>query len=370
MRNARALAARRVAAGLLSLLAAWPAAGETAFRATEAGLPLRLTGATVLEGVAPLPLPADGEAFLRLEAGGGSWERRTAVLAWNAQGRPILVNDHTRRALLGTLVPGLGTVLSGRPLHGATEMAAVGYLAANGLHARSLADDALNASDHLEELYRLETDPGERLLLRHEADLAHERWEHRDRQERLELALAGAFAGMAVVESWWLNRPLAAARRGDDLVLSVPRTSSTKALLASLVMPGMGQAYRGQRRGALYLAAETFLLQELIDVTTRRKIQVSEYSAAHSYLGQDGYSAADERILQRLWDRQADTTQELQAFTAAAGAVWLLSVVDVLATSPTAPPPPRWAVAHDPGGRLALACSPAGRLGLAWTLRF
>lgn len=370
MSNARSKAPWRIAAGLLCLLAAWPASGQTVLRSTEAGLPLRLTGAVVLEGTAPLPLPADGEAFLRLEAGGGPWERRAAGLAWNNQGRPILVNDHVRRALLGTAVPGLGAVLSGRTLHGATEMAAVGYVAVNGLRAHSLADDALAARDHFEELYRQETDPDELLRLRHEADLAHERWEHRDRQERLELALAGTLAGFAVIEAWWYNRPIAAVRQGDDLVLGAPRISTTKALLASMVMPGMGQAYRGQRRGALYLAAEVFLLQELIDVATRREIQISEYSAAHGFLGEDGWDAADQVALQRLWDRQADTTRELQAFTAAAGAVWLLSVVDVLATSPAATPPPRAAETGGRNGRIALARSPAGRPGLAWTLRF
>ena len=48
-------------------------------------------------------------------------EIRHASLRWDAQGRPQVVNHHLRRALLGTLIPGSGSLVSGRILHGVAE---------------------------------------------------------------------------------------------------------------------------------------------------------------------------------------------------------------------------------------------------------
>lgn len=350
-----------LALGALALHGATGAsAQELGLLSAEAGLPVSLDGAQPLRGLTPLSL-TNGGAYTRLRAGGRGFESRQARLTWDAQGRPLLVNDAGRRAFLGLLLPGAGSLLSGRRLHGAVELAGAAYLA---LGVQMAADDRDAALTEYERWQRLAEDANDPTAYAQEAELALAAWdEHAQHRER-QLTVAGAYLGLGVIEAWWFNRPLEAQLRGHQIGLQVPRLSRGKAVLASLVLPGMGQAYRHQMRSSLYLAGELYLVQELLDAYLRRNLHESRLEGTRDFLGEGGLDAADAEILRRLEQRLQAAEDDVHLFAALAGGLWLVNTMDVLFSRPEGARP-RGRVP-----RLSLLPSPRGDLGLGLSARF
>ena len=171
--------------------------------------------------------------------------------------------------------------------------------------------------------------------------------------------MTGIYAGLLVLEGWWLNQELEAAIRSGRVHLRVPRLSRSKALLASVLFPGMGQAYRKQKRSLFYTAAEVFLIQEIMDTWVRRQ----EYSIMKEGYEANGLNPSENSELQGLWDRHQRATEDLQMFVGLAGAIWFVNIVDSMISHPTT-------VNLRPTGSVSLLNSPQGRLGLAWTRSF
>lgn len=338
----------------LLLLGAPASAQELGVLSTEAGLPVRLEGARPLRALTPFSLNA-GASYTRLRAGGRGFESRQARLSWDAQGRPLLTNDATRRALLGTLLPGSGSLLSGRRLHGATELATAAYLALGVVQAQDDRDAALEDYERWRTLAEDANDP---TAYEQQAKIALGIWSEQKHHRERQLLTTGVYLGLGVFEAWWFNRPLEAQVRGQQLGLQVPRLSRGKAVLASMVLPGMGQAYRHQWRSSLYLAGGAYLVQESLDSYRRQKLHESLLDQERRYLSADGLDAAEAEHLRRLQDRVQQAKDDLHVFGALAGGLWLINTMDALLSHPEGERP-RGRVP-----RLSLLTSPVGQPGL------
>ena len=357
-RYLRLLGLGLLALGLIGLAEAQPAgAQELGVLSTEAGLPVSLDGPQPLKAMTPFSL-SNGAAYTRLRVGGRGFESRRARLGWDAQGHPVLTNDAGRRALLGILLPGAGSMVSGRRLHGAVELASAVYL---GLGIVRIGDDRDAALADYERWLSLAEDANDPTTYEHEAKLALATWsehkKHRDRQ----LRLAGAFFGLSAIEAWWFNRPLDAETRGQQLGLQVPRLSRGKAVLASMVLPGMGQAYRQQSRSSLYLAGEIFLVQELLDTYSRRDLHELRLEQTRSFLSSGGLEATEAEQLRRLELRLQKAEDDLHFLAAMAGGLWLVNTIDALLSHPEGARPrgrvPRLSLLPAPSGAPALGLS-------------
>ena len=351
--------------GMLLAAAGHAAAQPIGVTSTELGVPIILDGGYRLSALTPFTHSLPSGAFTRIRAGGGAFEMRRAHLAWDDQGSPIVQNTSRRNALIGTLLPGTGSLMSGRMMRGLTEIATLGYFAAGSVMAVNDADAAAEDYHGLQERFADEEDLELKRRLKLEIDRAYRRWELRRDHLQGQNLLVGAMAGVAVFESWWFNQSLTARSRAGQLMVDVPRLSRAKAGIASFVFPGLGQAYRGQRRSALYLAAEAYLCQEALDCYTRRRIHDADHQLMTDFLAEDedGLTTADEAELRRIRDRRQQATEELQFFAGLAGAVWLINMIDIIASHPEDASPA-------PGGRLGFSTSPGGNPGLAWTRRF
>ena len=352
----------RRAALLIALVAlAVPAAGqELGILSSEAGMPVTLDGAYALRGITPFSLEAAG-AYTRVRVGGRGFEWRRAQLGWDSQGRPVIINDSRRRAWLGTLLPGGGSLLSGRPFHGVMEFASTAYLALGAIHAADDRDGALADYERWKRLAETANDP---TAYEKEAALASSLWEeYRNHYDRQVLA-TGILLGLGVVESWWFNRPLDAQIRGQQIGLSVPRLSRGKAVFASLILPGMGQAYRNQWRSGLYLGAEAGLVQGFLESYRRRNLHQLRLDAAQASLDAGDADAPDADGLRHLEDRVQTAEDDMHLFAALAGGVWLINVMDTVFTQPAGERP------RGRAPRLALLSSPSGTPGLGWSARF
>lgn len=330
---------------------------------TEPGLPVTLVGAQSARGLSPFSLP-NGTDFTQLQTGGRGFEWRRAELAWSEGGQPFIVNDHRRRALLGMLLPGGGSILSGRRLYGFTEFIGTGYLMTELLRA---SDDRKARADdysHWKRLYDEAADQDARRLYRWESELSFALWEEDRSHQIREARIVGTYLGLVALESWWFNRPLSGQVRGAQLRLQVPRLSRGRAVLASLALPGMGQAYRGQSRAGFYLGLWTFLGQELHDNYHRKTLKAIRYQHRTAQYAAEGFDAGEEAELKRLREAVQSAEQDLHLFTVLAGGVWLANVMDVFFSRPEGARP-----AGKSAG-LALTPSPAGAVGLAWTARF
>jgi hypothetical protein len=357
----RLLSLGLIALGLAGLGESRPAcAQELGLLSAEAGLPVALDGAQPLQGLTPLSL-SNGAAYTRLRVGGRGFEYRQARLGWDAQGRPVLTNDAGRRAFLGILLPGAGSMLSGRRLHGAVELGSAAYL---GLGIVAAADDRDAALADYDRWRHLAEDANDPTAYEWEAKLALAEYgeyeNHRDRQ----LRVAGAFLGIGAIEAWWFNRPLEAQVRAHQLGLQVPRLSRAKAVIASMILPGMGQAYRQQWRSSVYLAGEVFLIQELLDTYRRRNLHELRLEQTRSFLAADGLDGAEAEQLQRLESRLQGADDDLHRFAALAGGLWLVNTMDALLSRPEGSRP-RGRVP-----RLSLLTAPGGDLGLGLSARF
>lgn len=336
------------------------AAQELGVLSSEAGLPVRLEGARPLRALTPFSLTAGG-AYTRLRAGGRGFESRQARLSWDAQGHPQLANDATRRALLGTILPGSGSLLSGRRLHGATELATAAYLALGIVQANDDRDAAL--ADY-ERWRRLAEDANDPTAYEQEAKIALGLWSEQKQHRERQLLTTGVYLGLGVFEAWWFNRPLEAQIRGQQVALQVPRLSRGKAVLASMVLPGMGQAYRHQARSSLYLAGGAFLVQETLDSYRRQKLHERVFEQERRFLSADGLDAAEAEQLRHLEDRVRQAEDDLHLFGALAGGLWLVNTMDALLSRPEG---------ARPRGRvpqLSLLSSPAGQPGLGMSATF
>lgn len=365
----RGLGTRIRQAGLLTLASiaclGLPEAGaqELQILATESGLPVTLEGAQPARGLAPFSL-GNGREYSQIVAGGRGFEWRRARLSWDEQGRPRLDDASRRRALAGMILPGGGSLLAGRRVHGLTEFAAAGYLVVESIRAAERADERADEVRAWERLHTAETDNELREFYRQETLLSHTLWEEAKNHGDRQVMITGAFLGLSAVESWWFNRPLSARTRGQQLMLDLPRMSRGRALLASFVLPGMGQAYRGQNRSAVYLGLWTFLVQEINDNYHRKISRGLLHDHRRAQWGADGLDAIEASDLQDLLEKVQDAETDLHLFTAIAGGLWVANLMDVAFTRPEGPRTRGKAVG------LSLAPSPSGRLGLAWSARF
>jgi len=338
-------------------------AQEIEVLSTEDGLPVTLLGAQTARGLTPFSLSNGGDYTL-IRAGGRGFEWRNARMVRGSQGRFQLVDDSRRRALLGSLLPGGGSMLSGRGLYGVTRFLGTGYLALQAIRAADDRDDRALQFQRWSNLYEQEADYAASEQYRWEMLVAHTLWEEdRDHAQRQALIAAGFF-GLSAIESWWFNRPFSAQTRGSQLRLQVPRLSHGMTILASALMPGMGQAYRGEKRAAAYQAAWTLLVQEVHNTYHRKTQRDLLYSRRYSQYSEGGIDANENALLDDLRGKVRSAEDDLHLFASLAGGLWLANMMDVLFTDPAGNRP-----AGNPGG-LALTPSPTGSMGLAWTARF
>ncbi len=338
-------------------------ARELQIRATEPGLPVTLEGAQSARGLTPFSV-SNGNEYRLLIAGGRGFEMRRAILSWDAQGRPNLDDESRRRAFLGMILPGGGSLLAGRRLHGITEFAAAGYLVVEAMRAVDRVDERAEEAVTWERLHASEADTELKEFYRHETLLSYSLWDEAKKHQDREVMIAGAFLGLNAVESWWFNRPLNARSRGQQLMLNLPRMSRGRALLASFVLPGMGQAYRGQRRSAVYLGLWTFLVQEINDNYHRKMNKELIYDYRKTQWGVDGLDAGEESELLVLLNQVHDAKTDLHLFTAIAGGLWVANMMDVAFTRPDG------SRTRGKATGLSLVPSPGGRMGLAWSAQF
>jgi hypothetical protein len=338
-------------------------AQELQILATEAGLPVTLEGGQSARGLTPFSL-SNGAEYSMLVAGGRGFEWRRAGLSWDSQGRPHLEDNSRRRALVGMILPGGGSLLSGRRLHGATEFAAAGYLIVESFRSADRVDERAAEVATWQRLRESEADSELRELYLQEAQLGYLLWEAAKEHHDRELMITGAFLGLGAVESWWFNRPLSVRSRNQQLMLDLPRMSRGRALLASFVMPGMGQAYRGQKRSAVYLGLWTFLIQEINDNFHRKTSRDLLHSHRQLQWGADGLDVGEESELRVLFEKVQDAESDLHLFTVLAGSLWAANLMDVAFTRPEGNR------TRGKAAGLSLVPSPGGRLGLAWSARF
>ena len=72
---------------------------------------------------------------------------------------------------------------------------------------------------------------------------------------------------------------------------------------------------------------------------------------------------AEQMHLNEIWERRQTANNETQLFAGLAGAVWLINILDILASQPEAQAP-------HPDSRFTLGSSPAGRPALVWSRSF
>ena len=356
--------ARRLPLLGLMLLALPAFAQELTFESSRPGLPVQLSGRYEVRALTPFSLDEQGDSFTKIRVGGRGFEYKVAGLAWDQNMRPVLRSRHRRNSIIGFILPGMGSFLSGRRMHGFIELAGVGYLIGatvkTSLDRDAMGDEAVKFSNLA--MSEGDVDLRKRLLLR--SEMSSSRHELLEDQFRMQSNISAAYAIVLGCEGWWLNRSLHATTRSRQIFLRVPRLSRAKAVFASFMFPGLGQAYRGQRRSLLYTAAEIYLLQELLDSHLRFESHESDYKLTWDYLAEDGFlDGEDEAELGRIRECVNQAEQDRKLFAGLAGAIWLINVVDAIVGQPVEVPDGREA-------RLALALSPAGRPGLAWTCEF
>ncbi len=338
-------------------------ARELQILATESGLPVTLEGAQSARGLTPFSV-SNGTEYSLLIAGGRGFEMRRAILSWDAQGRPILDDASRRRAFLGMILPGGGSMLSGRRFHGVMEFAAAGYLVVEAMRASDRVDEQAGDVVTWNRLHDSEADSELKEFYRQESLLSYSLWEEARNHQDREVMIAGAFLGLNAVESWWFNRPMSARSRNQQLMLNLPRMSRGRALLASFVLPGMGQAYRGQKRSAIYLGCWTFLVQEINDNYHRKMKHELIHDHRQTQWGVDGLDASEESELRVLFEKAQDAKTDMHLFTALAGGLWVANMMDVAFTRPEG------SRTRGKAAGLSLVPSPGGRVGLAWSARF
>ncbi len=331
--------------------------------ATEAGLPVTLKGAQSARGLTPFSL-TNGAEYSSLVAGGRGFEWRRAWLRWDARGRPVLEDRSRRRAIMGMLLPGGGSLFAGRRLYGLTEFAAVGYLVTESIRASDRVSEKADEVATWKRLYENEANSELRELYRQESVLSYSLWEEAGRHQDREVMIASAFLGLNAIESWWFNRPVSARSRGHQLQLDLPRMSQGRAFLASFVLPGMGQAYRGQKRSAIYLGLWTFLIQEVNDNYYRKMSNNLIYDHRVTQWNADGLDTGEVAELRDLAEQVQDAETNLHLFTALAGGLWIANLMDVAFTSPEGSRTRGKTVG------LTLLPSPTGSMGLGWAARF
>ncbi|MCP4545690.1 MAG: hypothetical protein GY835_04375 [bacterium] len=354
---------RSVAIGCLLVSVAVSALSqEVAFDSPKTDLPVELSGAFELRSLTPFSI--DGaEVFSRIEVGGRGFEYHRANIDWGTDGRPQLKSHRFRNTALGTVMPGMGSYLSGRRLHGLCELGGLSYLAANTLLTSLEYDDLIVDHQNLLNRYEIMSDSPMRERLGVEIEMIAGRSDKLEEHHQLQSMVTGGFAVALIFEGWWLNSPLRATTRSDQIFLRVPRLSRAKAVCASILWPGMGQAYRRQARATFYSAVEIYLVQGLLDSYLRQRKHLSDRSILYTYLATDGLSPADSRELTRLDDLVSRADRDVNLYAGLAGGVWLISVLDALINHPSEGPSIR-------ENQLTMAISPLGSPGLAWTRTF
>jgi hypothetical protein len=156
---------------------------------------------------------------------------------------------------------------------------------------------------------------------------------------------------------------LNAAAGPGHLLLDVPRTSRSKAAFFSFLFPGLGQAYRQQRRSAFYTGAFIAATDLALDAHARRERHDQRREDLLVYFVAGGLSVEEAQALDHAWERREKATRDLEWSAGLAGGIWLLSFVDALVSQDAAP-----YASSDAG--ITLLLSPSGRQGLAWAARF
>ncbi len=282
----------------------------------------------------------------RLSVSHPGWETRSARVRLDASGRLHVRGDRLSRLARALVVPGWGLAAAGDPA--AAGMTFVSTLV-TGLDAVGVLDDweaekrrrdaaaavleppGAGAADYAEASRRVLT-----------ADA------YRDRALG-GLALAGWWHLGGVVTAVYRSQPPRVERlEGGGYRASVPRRSGLRAALQSALWPGAGQFYRGHpERGVVLQGAFVAAGIGAMDTWLRFRLRDIEYDAAREDIPDTGDPAVVEAArarARRLWDDRERMRRRTLAWTGAAAAVWLASVVDAALSDSGSSLPARFAV--------------------------
>ncbi len=310
--------------------------------ANPSGPTIALEGTERILGATPLLIPAPLTGAYQLGVIEPGFERSRGEVVFAArEGRVTLERFDQglagKRALRSVFLPGLGQLSAGESTRGWSFFSAALALGIGTLIAEK---DFLDARDDVRSLASapsgLSQEEGDARTI---ARLTAER--DQNSAYRLRNALGGATAavwGLSVLDAAFFV-PSFEARliKPDLLTIRAHRKTSAGRAIRSALLPGLGQFYGGSRtRGLVYLGAGSVAAAIAVSAHLAYKDDNEEATFLLERLrieerGGDIVAAEKTRGEFRgsLGDRDDDYDLRNQAM-AAAGAVWVLSVVDAL----------------------------------------
>jgi hypothetical protein len=140
-----------------------------------------------------------------------------------------------------------------------------------------------------------------------------------------------------VLETYLLSAPPKATRlEGSDFKVAIPRRTTTRAVMRSLFFPGLGQQYAGHGGRAFIFHTGVFVLSLFtIDAKLRYDLaQVNYDLAIEAYNKANSVDEKQALVLDiaLLKDGVEKRKDEMYAFAASTGLLWLTNVLEALAS--------------------------------------
>lgn len=253
-----------LAAACLLVLHAEPALAQVEdslcifFDSPERGLHLELDRGHLINGMMPLTICdlRPGERC-RLEVGGGRFERRAGYLDISRSGDPSIKGNRISAFLRNSVLPGWGTVKTGRRWTGFSDVLNLGAYLYYLLMEETEYRDMKELHDDLIERLAATSDNEERAALAEEAHFSSRAVNVQNTHRKRILYAAGAIYGYQLIDPYISGRPPGWKREAGGSILEVhgSHTGRVKAFIHSALWPGRGQFYQGKNaRGVIYSA--------------------------------------------------------------------------------------------------------------------
>jgi hypothetical protein len=293
-----------------------------------------LAGRQSVAGRSPLRVPGPLLGKFWLEAGGPGLDRQRGRIRFSLDDSGSRVYSYggipARQALVRSLVlPGLSQARSRQELKGASliTLAAGGVgLVAWAHHGAGSAEDAVQSlSDRID----VETDPVVIEELTEARYDARADQEHREARRELFLKATGVVWTVGFLDALAFRpRFHVQDADGESLTLGLRRATRGRAILRSLVFPGLGQEYNGERGKAIWVAssailAGSYLVWRQDDVEREEAALRQAEERVDDNPGPDATLRRDGKLRDRDGARDA---RDLAAWVAAG--VWGLSLLD------------------------------------------
>jgi hypothetical protein len=293
-----------------------------------------LAGRQSVAGRSPLRVPGPLLGKFWLESGGPGLERQRGRIRLSLDEAGSRVYSYggipPRQAFIRSVVlPGLAQARTRQERKGATLMTLAAGGVALTVWAHHDAGSAEDAAESLSDRIDVETDP---VVL---AELTEGRYdalaeqEHREARRDLLLKATGAVWAVGFLDALAFRpRFHVQDADGESLTLSLRRATRGRAVLRSMVFPGLGQAYNGDDGKAIWVAGGAILAGSYL-VWRQDDLEREEAELVQAEARLDDSPGPDAMLRRdgKLRDRDSARDARDVALWAAAG-VWGLSLLD------------------------------------------